>query len=54
MEFYEESCGIVSVEKMNGFQQILKGLSNKKITFHTTEKGIGNFFPTLKIKTYSY
>jgi len=27
---------------------------NKNLTFHTTEKGIRNIFPTLKLKTYSF
>jgi len=27
---------------------------NKKLTFHTTEKNIGNIFPTLKLKTYTF
>lgn len=27
---------------------------NKKFTFHTTEKSIGNIFSTLKLKTYSF
>ena len=27
---------------------------NRKITFHTTEKNLGNLVPTLKLKTYNF
>jgi len=27
---------------------------NKKLTFHTTEKNIGNIFPTLRLKMYTF